>query len=130
MCYGAKQKFVMQPSTAPPLNKQEKKFIQKMCGKFLFYGRAANPTILCPISTIASQSATPTMNTMAQTKQLLNFLATQDEAILTYNRTDMILAAHSNASYLSEPKARSCICGHFFLSNNAEVPSIMVSFSI
>ena len=34
----------------------------------------------------------------------------------------MILAVHSDASYLSEPKARSRAGGHFFLSNNAEMP--------
>ena len=46
----------------------------------------------------------------------------QEEAILTYNASDMKLAAHSNASYLSEPKARSRAGGHFFLSNDATVP--------
>ena len=34
----------------------------------------------------------------------------------------MILAGHSDASYLSEPNARSRAGGHFFLSSNAEVP--------
>ena len=34
----------------------------------------------------------------------------------------MILAAHSDASYLSETKARSCAGGHFFLTENDEVP--------
>ncbi|KAL7481211.1 hypothetical protein ACHAW6_006889 [Cyclotella cf. meneghiniana] len=72
ICYGAKLHFAMQPSTAPSLNKQDKKFIQKMCGKFLFYVRAVDPTILCPISAIASQSVTPTMDTMAQIKELFD----------------------------------------------------------
>ena len=34
----------------------------------------------------------------------------------------MILAVHSDASYLSEPKARSRAGGHFFLSTNATIP--------
>ena len=34
----------------------------------------------------------------------------------------MILAVHSDASYLSEPKARSRAGGHFFLSTNAQIP--------
>ena len=34
----------------------------------------------------------------------------------------MILAAHSDASYLSEPKARSRAGGHIFLSENVEDP--------
>ena len=34
----------------------------------------------------------------------------------------MILAAHSDASYLSEPNARSRAGGHFFLSTNCQYP--------
>ena len=34
----------------------------------------------------------------------------------------MILAVHSDASYLSEPKAKSRAGGHFFLSNNTDIP--------
>eukprot|EP00804_Cyclotella_cryptica_P009383 CCRYP_018078-RE/>CCRYP_018078-RE protein AED:0.44 eAED:0.44 QI:0/-1/0/1/-1/1/1/0/181 len=34
----------------------------------------------------------------------------------------MVLAIHSDASYLSEPAARSRAGGHFFLSSNAEIP--------
>jgi hypothetical protein len=77
---------------SPPLNKQDKKFIQQVCGKFLFLGRAVDSTLLTPISAIASQSAGPTEETMKQTQQLLDYLATQEEAILTYNKSNMILA--------------------------------------
>ena len=79
-------------------------------------------TLLCPISVIASQLATPTKDTMAQTKQFLDYVATQEEAVLTYNASNMKLAAHSDASYLSDPKARSRAGGHFFLSNDVTVP--------
>ncbi len=34
----------------------------------------------------------------------------------------MVLAGHSNASYLSESKARSQAGGHFFMSNNTAKP--------
>ena len=46
----------------------------------------------------------------------------QEEEILTFNASDMKLAVHSDASYLSEPKARSRAGGHFFLSNNSLIP--------
>eukprot|EP00956_Cyclotella_meneghiniana_P034976 scaffold109924_cov40-Cyclotella_meneghiniana.AAC.1 len=59
---------------------------------------------------------------MAQTMQLLDYLASQEDAVITYNASEMILAAHSDASYLSEPEARSRAGGHFFLSSNAEIP--------
>ena len=105
--YGARKQYATQESTSPPLDKKDKKFIQQVCGKFLFLGRAVDSTLLCPISAIASQSAKPTEDTMKQTRQLLDYLATQEDAVLTYNASDMKLAAHSDASYLSVPKARS-----------------------
>ena len=59
---------------------------------------------------------------MKQTKQLLNNTATQEEAVLAFNASDMKLAAHSNANYLSEPKARSRAGGQIFLSSDSTVP--------
>ena len=53
---------------------------------------------------------------MKQTLQLLDYLATHDAS-------DMKLAVHSDASYLSESKARSQAGGHFFLSNGADIPA-------
>ena len=120
--YGAKKQYATQSSTAPLLDAKGKKFIQQVCGKFLFLGRAVDSTLLCPISAIASQSSKPTEDTMDQTHQLLDYLSHQEEAVLTYNASDMKLAVHSDASYLSEPQARSRAGGHFFLSNNAAVP--------
>jgi hypothetical protein len=104
------------------LDDKAKRFIQQVCGKFLFLGRAVDSTLLCPISAISSQSSKPTTDTMQQTLQLLDYLATQEDAVLSYHTSDMVLALHSNASYLSEPKSRSRAGGHFFLSSDTTVP--------
>ena len=45
--------------------------------------------------------------------QLLDYIATQAEAVLNYNAGNMKLMAHSDASYLSDPKTRSKVGGHF-----------------
>ncbi len=120
--YGAKKQYATQESKAPSLDDKAKRFIQQVCGKFLFLGRAVDSTLLCPISAIASQSSKPTEDTIRQTLQLLNYLATQEDAVLSYHASDMVLAVNSNASYLSKPKARSRAGGHFFLSSNTTVP--------
>jgi hypothetical protein len=120
--YGVKTQYATTASTARPVDAKTKKFIQQVCGKFLFLGRAVDSTLLCPISAIASQSSAPTEDTLAQTTQLLDYLATQEEAVLTYTASEMTLAVHSDASYLSKPKARSRAGGHFFLSSNAAIP--------
>ena len=59
---------------------------------------------------------------MQQTKQLLNYIALQEDAIITYNASDMILATHSDTSYLSKPQACSRAGGHFSLSASADIP--------
>jgi hypothetical protein len=80
------------------------------------------PTLLCPISALAAQFFNPTEDTMQYARQFLDYDAMQEEALLTFNASNMILAVHSNASYLSEPKARSRAGGHFFLSSNMTTP--------
>jgi len=102
--YGAKKQYATQKSTAPLVDDKAKRFIQQVYGKFLFLGRAVDSTLLCPISTIASQSSKPTKDTMRYTLQLLDYLATQEDAMLSYHASDMVLAVHSEAGYLSEPK--------------------------
>jgi hypothetical protein len=58
----------------------------------------------------------------AANTSILNYLATQEDAVLSYHASNMVLAVHSNASYLSEPKARSRAGGHFFLSSDTTIP--------
>ncbi len=36
----------------------------------------------------------------------------------------MILAVHSDTSYLSKSNARSCLGGHFFMSSDAPIPPV------
>jgi hypothetical protein len=42
---------------------------------------------------------------------------THPDAIIWYRASDMILNVHSDASYLSAPKARSRAGGYFFLGS-------------
>ena len=59
---------------------------------------------------------------MQKVKQLLYYAATHPDAILKYHASDMVLAGHSDASYLSETKSRSRAGGHFFMSNKTAFP--------
>jgi hypothetical protein len=119
---GANEQYATQELETPLLDNKAKWFIQQVCGKFLFFSRAVDSTLLCPISAIASQSSKPTEDTMQQTLQLLDYLATQEGAVLSYHVSNMVLAVHSNASYLSKSKAQSQVGGHFFLSSDTTVP--------
>ena len=105
------------------LSKEEKKIIQQVIGTFLYYGRALDFTMLTTLSSIASTQAEPTEETMSNIHFFLDYAATHQDAIITYRASDMVLVVHSDASYLSEPKARSCAGGHFFMSSDTKDPA-------
>ena len=47
-------------------------------------------------------------------------MASHPDAILTFKSSNMVLAVHSDTSYLTEPKSRSRAGGHFYLTDEAE----------
>jgi hypothetical protein len=120
--YGANVQYAKPEDTSRPLSPTEKKIIQEVIGVFLYYGQAVDSTMLTTLSVITSTQANPTKDTMTQCKQFLVYAATHQDAIITYRRSDMVLIVHSNASYLSEPKACSHAGGHFFLSTDTANP--------
>ncbi len=120
--YGAKVQHAKANDNSPPLDKVGKKFIQEVTGVFLFLARAVDSTMLTPLSAITSKQTAPTENTMQACLQFLDYAASQEDAIVTYPASDMKLAIHSNASYLSEPKARSRAGGHMFMAGTEEIP--------
>jgi hypothetical protein len=106
----------------PPLNKEETKYIQAVAGTLQYYGRAVNNTILPALSAIATKQAPPTEKTKETITQLLDYCASQEEAIITYSASKMILAVHSNAGFCNKKKSQSQVRGHFFMTNDAEHP--------
>jgi hypothetical protein len=78
--------------------------------------------MLTALGSIATQQANTTKNTMIKVKQFLDYASTNPDAIVTYQASDMVLAAHSDASYLLEANARSQAGGHFFMSSNIPCP--------
>ena len=76
--------------------------------------------MLVALGTLAAAQTKGTTHTMDAAVDLLNYAATNPNAAIRYHRSDMILYAHSDASYLSEPQARSCVGGFFYLGNTNE----------
>ncbi len=115
--YGKDNQLPSPLDKSPCLNKAQKKCIQKIVGSFLYYARAVDPTILMALLEIALQQVAPTENTMELVNQFLDYMWTHPDAIIQYCASDMILNVHSDASYLSAPKARSRAGGYFFLGS-------------
>jgi hypothetical protein len=71
--------------------------------------------------TLASAQSDGTQATIKAAAHLLNYAATHPDAMLRYHASDMTLNIHSDASYLSEPKARPRAGGLHFLSSDVNV---------
>jgi hypothetical protein len=121
--YNAKAQYTEDIDTSPPLDKKGKKYIQEVIGTFLYYARCVDSIMLPALGPLATQQANPMQNTKKLVHQFLNYATTHPDAIITYQASDMVLASHSNASYLSETNACSRAGGHFFMSNNDAISS-------
>jgi hypothetical protein len=67
------------------------------------------------LSSIAIEQIKATDNTMNRHMQMLDYFATNDMAKIRFHALEMILNIHSDVSYLSESRACSRACGHFFM---------------
>ena len=79
--------------------------------------------MLVALGRLAQAQSHGTEATMDAAVQLLNYAATHPDAAVHFRKSDMLLAIHSNASYLSEAKSRSRVGGYFFLANREDLPT-------
>jgi len=114
--YGKTAQYVEPPKQLPILPKDSIRRIQQVIGPLLYYARAVDHTILVTVNDIAAQQSKATTETEVKVNKLLNYVATHPNATLTYRKSNMHLAVHSDASYLSAPNARSRAGGYFYLS--------------
>ena len=113
--YGKYAHDQLPPNESPTVSKEKIKSIQGVVGSILFYSRSVESTFLVGLNTIAIQQTSATENTLKRTEELLDYTATHPDAKIRYRASDMILQIHTDASYLSEPNARSRAAGRYFL---------------
>ncbi len=114
--YGTDNQAPSPLDDSPLLDAAGKKRVQQIVGSLLYYARAVDPTVLMALSEISSQQSAPTENTMKQVNQFLDYMWTHPDAKIRYRASDMILNVHSDASYLSAPKACSRAGGYSSLA--------------
>jgi hypothetical protein len=127
--YGATRQYVEAHDTLDPLSKEEKTCVQEVIGMFLYYARCVNALMLPALGMLTTQQASPTKNTMEKIKQFFDFAVMHPDAVVTYHASNMVLAGHSDTSYLSESNAQSRAGGHFFMSKSVENRQTMVQSS-
>lgn len=120
--YGARVQYAQLEASEVFLDAANVKRVQEVVGVLLYYARAVDPTLLVALGTIASQQAKATNDTMKAVTHVLNYCATHPSATIRYIASDMVLWVHSDASYLTAPKARSRASGYHFLSTRPALP--------
>ena len=80
----------------------------------MFYAHSVDSTFLVGLNSIAIQQTSATANALKRTEVLLDYAATHPDGKIRYRASEMILQIHTDASYLSEPKALSRAAGHYF----------------
>jgi hypothetical protein len=122
--YGAHVQLTTPIDTSDSLSAKETKRLQEVIGTILYYARAIDNTMLVALSSLAAAQSKGTKATAKACARLLNYAATHSDAVIRYKASEMILHIHSDASYLSEPHARSRVGGFFFLGDTSDRPQI------
>ncbi|OEU23630.1 hypothetical protein FRACYDRAFT_233801 [Fragilariopsis cylindrus CCMP1102] len=115
--YGRKQQMAKIDETNP-INKRETKLLQQVCGKFLYYARAIDTTMLHALNDLATQTTEGTEKTMEALAHFLNYCATHPDAEIIFRASDMVIHNHSDAAYLVASEARSRAGGFTYMGNH------------
>ena len=89
-----------------------------------------NSTLLVPLSSLASQQTKPIEGIMSCIRQFLDYRVSQEDEILTFHASEMVLTGNSDPSYLSTPNARSRAGGHFYLIMPSTIPTTAPSSTL
>ena len=114
--YGQKQQMT-NIDLSKPMTKAQTHFLQQITGKFLYYARAVDCTMLHALNDLATQTHSGTQKTMKAVAHFLNYCASNPEAATLYRVSDMILHINSDTAYLVAPKARSRAGGFYYMGN-------------
>jgi hypothetical protein len=115
--YGAKTQYVEDETTSPALSDKDVNKLQQLMGILLYYSRAVDPTLIMPITVLASEQSRATEVTAEKLIKLLNYCDTHPETKIRYHASNMILHIHIDASYLLEKKSKSIAVAFFYMAN-------------
>jgi hypothetical protein len=107
------------PDFSPPASPAQFKELQVAVGYLLYYGRSVDARVLTATCALASEQVSPTLATMTRLDRLLGFVSAHPNGRKIYRASDMILCVHSDASYLSRPRAGSVAGSTHFMGSPA-----------
>ena len=114
--YRAKVQFT-KIDTATPLSLTQIKHIKRVVGKFLYYARAIDNTMLNTLNDTQSSKRKSTQTTWEPVKYFLNYAASNPNAEIIFRTSDMLHKIGSDAAYLVCLEARNQAGGYHYLGN-------------
>ena len=125
--YGMRETPQLASPTERELTAAEILTCQQVIGVLLYYARAIDSTMLTALNAVDSELATPTLAEYKQVKRILGYAATYPDNRLVYNKSNMTLILHSDASYHSRSKGRSVVGGIGYLGSTNNGPTFTTS---
>lgn len=110
-------------STAAPTTAAETKYIQKVHGKLLYYAMQADPSLEPAVIDISKQLASPTQDTLQDTKRLLGYAVHNPNRGILYTASDMEYRIQTDASHHRDPGSKSMAGGIHYLANTDDPPT-------
>ena len=117
--YGSRQPRLTPPiNSSPLLSALDKTSLHEILGSLLYFFLCINSTIFATLRSIGTNIANGTERVAAMASYLLNLCTNNRNTKVRYYASDMQLCGHTDASYLSMSKARSCAAACFYLSTD------------
>ena len=103
-------------------------YVQEVTGTLGHHSRVIDYALLEAVTSIARTQASPTVDTMNRVEHLLQYVFSHQNHGITFVASDMIVTAHTDASYQSIPFSRSKLGGVHYCSNKNDPPTKVNGF--
>ena len=113
--YGNTDQILRDKHPSDVLYTSNKKRLEKIVGKFLYYARSIDSTMVMALNSLVAVQTKSTVEVEKNITHFLNYCASNPDDVTEYKRNYIILHLYSDASCLSEPEALSRSGGYFFL---------------
>jgi hypothetical protein len=113
--FGPKAQAPLPPNDTPKLDAKGIKHVQQIVGSILGYTQAVDMRVLMALISIAVDQTKGIDKTMGRCIQLLDYIATNEMAKIRFYASNMVLNIHSDVSHLTETRASSRACVHYFM---------------
>ena len=121
--YGSMVQYAVEANYRPHTDTLGIKQVQIIISDLLYYKKDIENKLLVDISAIGPHKDSATKNTLADTSQLLDYAAMNQNSNITYRAFSRVLTGHSDAYFLNKSNARSQSGTRIFIFGDIPIQS-------